>query len=88
MLFVKCHLYVIEFGLDSLAALASKPLQRLRGLFTFPLSQQVVGWLGEKEEGDSERDGNTGRRYGEVHVFDVRTNAVLEQKPGYDQQLE
>ena len=88
MSFVKCHLYVIEFGLDSHSALAPKPLQRLRGLFTFSFGQQVVGWLGEKEERDSEHDGNKGRRYGEVLVCDVRTNAVLEQKPDYDQQLE
>lgn len=88
MSFVKCHLYVLEFGLDCRSALAPKPLQRLRGLFTFSLSQQVVGRLGEKEERNSKRDGNKGRRYGEVLVRDVRTNAVLEQKPGYDQQLE
>ena len=88
MSFVKCHLYVIQFSLDSHSALTPKPLQRLRGLFTFSRSQQVVGRLGEKEERDSKHDWNTGRRYGEVLVCDVRTNAVLEQKPDYDQQLE
>lgn len=82
------HLYGIELCLDSLSALAPKPLQRLCGLFTFSLRQQVVGWLGEKEERDSEHDGNTGRCYGEVRVCYVGTNTVREQKPDYDHQLE
>lgn len=88
MSFIKSHLYGTELCLYCLSALAPKPLQRFRGIFMFSRSQQVVGWFGEKEERNSEHDGDTGRHYGEVAVCDVRANTVFEQKPDDDQQLQ